>query len=81
MEGINARAIISQGLKIEGFLLGIWLKNKSMWGAYQATRQAKPLIEEVIVNKSFGLHQIHEAIAEYKANMGKGKVLLKPSLT
>lgn len=81
ISGLNAMAIIGGGLKMEGFLLGIWLKNKSLWGSYQATQQAKALVEEVMVNKSFGLHQIHEAMAEYKANMGKGKVLIKPSLT
>jgi len=39
------------------------------------------LLSEVKVNRSFGLHQINEALAEYKADMSKGKVILKPSLT
>ncbi|TNV77295.1 hypothetical protein FGO68_gene15628 [Halteria grandinella] len=71
MEGINPMQVIAKGLKVEGFLLGNW----------SATQKARELVEEVIVNKAFGLHQIHEAMAEYKANMGKGKVLIKPSLT
>jgi len=45
------------------------------------TKKAKTLVDEVVINKAYGLHQIHEAMAEYKANMSKGKVLLKPSLT
>ncbi len=73
--------IVGLKLKIEGFLLSNWLREKNIFGMLSATKKAKALIEEVVVNKAFGLHQIHEAMAEYKANMGKGKVLLKPSLT
>ena len=73
--------VIGLKLKIEGFLLSNWLREKNIFGMLAATKKAKGLIEEVVVNKAFGLHQIHEAMAEYKANMSKGKVLLKPSLT
>ena len=73
--------IIGLKLKVEGFLLSNWLREKNIFGMLSATKKAKALIEEVVVNKAFGLHQIHEAMAEYKANMSKGKVLLKPSLT
>ena len=72
---------MAKELRLEGFLLSNWLRTKSTWALLGITKQARRLVDEVVVNKAFGLHQIHEAMAEYKENMGKGKVLLKPSLT
>ncbi len=72
---------MANDMKLEGFLLSKFLRGKSTWALMGITKQAKRLVDEVVINKSFGLHHIHEAMAEYKANMGKGKVLLKPSLT
>ena len=81
IEGIDSLKVIGGQLKLEGFLVSNWLKEMNLWSIYQTTKQARRLVGEVVVNKEFGLHQIHEAMAEYKANMSKGKVLLKPSLT
>jgi NADPH:quinone reductase-like Zn-dependent oxidoreductase len=81
ISGIDPIVILGKNLKLEGFLLSIWLRDKGLFALYSITKKARTLIEEVVVNKAFGLHEIHEAMAEYKANMGKGKVLLKPSLT
>lgn len=74
-------AILGKNIKLEGFLLSYWLREKNIFSLMNNVRKARKLLDEVIINKSFGLHQIHEAMAEYKANMSKGKVLLKPSLT
>ena len=57
------------------------MREKSLWATYSLIKQARALIEEVVINKSYGLHQVHEALEDYKANMNKGKILLKPSLT
>jgi NADPH:quinone reductase-like Zn-dependent oxidoreductase len=74
-------AVLGKNISLEGFLLSNWLRDQGIWSKLSNIKRARALIEEVVVNKSFGLHQIHEAMAEYKANMAKGKVLLKPSLT
>ena len=71
---------MGKNIKIEGFLLSFYLKEKSIWSLLSITKKAKRLINEVVINKAFGLHDIHAAMAEYKSNMGKGKVLLKPSI-
>jgi hypothetical protein len=49
-------SIIGLKLKIEGFLLSNWLREKNIFGMLSATKKAKALIEEVLVNKAFGLH-------------------------
>ena len=48
--------VIGLKLKIEGFLLSNWLREKNIFGMLAATKKAKGLIEEVVVNKAFGLH-------------------------
>jgi len=81
MSGINALKLIALEIKLEGFLLPYWLKDKSTWALLGIMKASKPLLEEVKVYKEYGFHQIKEAIEDYKANMTKGKILLRPSLT
>jgi hypothetical protein len=56
IEGISGMMVIGLKLKIEGFLLSNWLREKNIFGMLAATKKAKGLIEEVVVNKAFGLH-------------------------
>ena len=56
IEGISGMMVIGLKLKIEGFLLSNWLREKNIFGMLSATKKAKALIEEVVVNKPFGLH-------------------------
>jgi NADPH:quinone reductase-like Zn-dependent oxidoreductase len=77
---INPIVFIFKGQKIEAFLLPIWIQTKSLWTAYNSLKASKPLIQGVIVQKKFGLHQITEAIEFYKANMTGGKIFLDPSI-
>ncbi|CDW81714.1 zinc-binding dehydrogenase family protein [Stylonychia lemnae] len=81
MSGINTFKLIGLEIKIEGFLLPYWLKEKSTWALLGIMKASKPLLEEVQIYKEYGFHQIKEAVEEYKANMSKGKILLRPSLT
>lgn len=56
-----------------------WLETKSLWGKISIVKHAKSLLQtdlSSVVNKTFGLHQITEAIEFYKANQTAGKVLL-----
>ncbi len=48
--------VVGGKLKIEGFLLSNWLRDKGIFGMLSATKKARALIEEVVVNKAFGLH-------------------------
>ena len=78
---INPIYMIFKSQRIEGFLLPYWLNSKSYWGMYQATRQARALVQETKMNKCYGLHQVKEAIEFYQENMTAGKIYLRPSLT
>lgn len=81
MNGISSLKLISLDLKIEGFLLPYWLREKSTWALMAITKLSRTLLDEVKVHKEYGFHQIKEAVEEYKKNMSAGKVLLRPSLT
>ena len=81
ISGISAMKIIGLELRLEGFLLPYWLREKSTWALMSIMKQSKALLDEVKVFKEYGFHQIKEAVEEYKANMSAGKIMLKPSLT
>ena len=81
ISGISPLQLIGKDLKLEGFLLHYWLKEKSTWALMGVMKQSKTLLDEVQVHKEFGFHQVKEAVEEYKQNMSKGKIMLKPSLT
>jgi hypothetical protein len=81
IELTDPAAFIYKGQRLETFFLPYWLGSKGIWGKISAISQARRLLEGIKVNKSFGLHQIKEAIEFYKANMTDGKVFLRPSLT
>jgi hypothetical protein len=66
---------------LESFLLPYWIAEQSLRGKINMIRSSKRLVNDITVAKSFGFHQIEEAIEYYKKNMTGGKVFLKPSLT
>lgn len=66
--------------RIEPFLLPTWLLKKNVLGQLSAIKASKPLIQGITVSKSFGFHQISEALEFYQNNMTNGKVFLKPSI-
>lgn len=47
---------MGKNVRIEGFLLPYWLKELSTWGKLSTVKQSKRLMEEVKVNKTYGLH-------------------------
>jgi hypothetical protein len=81
MSNMQPLHFLSKNLRVEGFLLPYWLREKSAWSMLGISKQSKRLLEDVQIYKEYGLHQIHEAVEDYKQNMTKGKILLKPSLT
>ena len=81
MSGISPLKLMAKDLKIEGFLLPYWLKEKSTWALMSVTKASKRLLDEVVISKYYGFHQVREAVEEYKKNMSAGKIMMKPSLT
>jgi len=81
MGGVNPVVMIFKHQRIEAFLLNNWLATKSLWTKWSAVNKTQTLVGGVTVQKSFGLHEVKEAIEFYQANMTNGKIFLKPSLT
>jgi NADPH:quinone reductase-like Zn-dependent oxidoreductase len=84
LSDISPLDFMSKNLKIESFLLNHWLLQKNMLKIALIVKRARGLLGGTLsstISKEFGLHEIHEAIEYYRANMTAGKVLLKPSLT
>ena len=79
--GIDSIMMINKAHRMETFFLPYWLQSKGIFALISAMKRSTSLTKMVTINKSFGLHQINDAIAFYKENMTAGKVLLKPSLT
>ena len=78
---INPVILIFKHQKLESFLLPYWIAEQSLMGKMSMIKKSKRLVNDITVAKSFGLHQIQEALEFYKNNMTGGKVFLKPSLT
>jgi hypothetical protein len=62
-------------------LLNYYLAEKNLYGQYSAINRSKKLLEGIKVNKTFGFHEVNEAIEYYKKNMTDGKVYLSPNAT
>ena len=82
MSDIHPLELIGRKQKIEGFFLGDWLQNKSIWFTLGVINKARKLI----ANKTFhsevahriSLFEVRDAIPEYKKNMTVGKYLIYP---
>lgn len=56
MSGISALKLLAKDLKLEGFLLPYWLRDKGMWALMGIMKQSKTLLDEVVVSKEYGFH-------------------------
>ena len=77
-------AFIGKNQKIEAFLLNHILMPMTLFEFLDLIMKVEKMYGKELktdVQKSFGLHQLKEAIAYYKANQTAGKILMKPSLT
>ena len=66
--------------KIEGFLLGNWLKSKSLLFKLRFIKQVQDELEGDLysyINRTYPLEKAEEAIKHYREHMSDGKVLLK----
>lgn len=81
ISGINPFTLLGKNVRVEGFLLPIWVKEQSYWHLLSIIKESRKLHEDIYVAKSFGFHEVKEAIEYYKKNMTAGKVLLRATLT
>ena len=82
--GINTVAFIGKKQTIEGFLLNHIIAPYSQFQMLDLIMKVEKMYATeltTVVQKRFGLHQLQEAMAYYKANQTAGKILLVPSLT
>lgn len=80
---IPAGFMIGTAARLEGFYLTVYLGNLSKEEAIKFRESARTQLDSTfssVISKRFGHHQIMEAIAEYRANMSAGKVLLQSAL-
>ena len=81
VESFNAIHLMAKSIRVEPFFLFGWMGTAGIFKIIGAISAAKKLAKDVTVNKTFGLHQIQEALDCYHADMTAGKVFLSPSIT
>jgi len=47
MSGLSPFALMGKNVRVEGFLLPYWMKEKSMWTQLSIIKQSKRLLEDV----------------------------------
>lgn len=79
--GVASRTLIFEEKRIEGFWLSQVLARKSFWQAFLDTQRVQRLLDGVLdtqVQGRFGLAEAQMGVAQYKAQMSQGKVLIMP---
>jgi NADPH:quinone reductase len=75
--------LLRENKKIVGFILGHWIAENGMLKALMTLIKVNRLLRkgmETRVQAVFPLEDVQEAVELYRANMGKGKVLLKTGM-
>ncbi len=74
---VEALLLIGRNQRIEGFLLNLWLQEKSLWTMYGIITQVQKLMRNKTlqseVAKRITLDEVESAIPEYQKNMTLGK--------
>ena len=83
--GINPLVFLGKNQRMESFLLPYYMMSGALTmeelGAFAMTSEQMCTTElKTVINKRFGLHQIHEAMAFYMENQTAGKVILRPDI-
>ncbi len=81
---IEPIAFIGKGQTIESFVLFTFLQGKTIFDMIELIIKVEAMYKNELkteVQKTFGLHQIKEAMQFYQENQTAGKILLKPSQT
>lgn len=80
---INPADLIFRGASVNGFWLSEFVTLRNTVKLLRINRQVQSLLATDLrsdVHARYGLTQIHEALADYQANMTAGKVLIMPQL-
>jgi NADPH:quinone reductase-like Zn-dependent oxidoreductase len=79
---LNPLLLIGRNQRIEGFFLGDYLSDLSLWGKLSTVRACVKMISSGAfhsdVAKRINLFEMKAAIPEYKANMTAGKYIVYP---
>ena len=79
---VDPLLLIGRNQRIEGFLLNLYMAEKSTWALLGIINKASKLIANKTIHsevaKRVSLFEVREAIPEYKKNMTAGKYLVYP---
>ena len=79
---VDPLLLIGRNQRIEGFLLNLYMAEKSTWALLGIINKASKLIANKTIHsevaKRVSLFEVREAIPEYKKNMTAGKYLIYP---
>ena len=81
---INTLHFIGKSQTIESFLLFAYLNQKTLAEKFEVFIKAERMYGDTLkteVQKTYGLHEVKEAIDFYMRNQSGGKILFKPSQT
>ncbi|TNV77752.1 hypothetical protein FGO68_gene2007 [Halteria grandinella] len=82
ISNLDPLLLIGRNQRLEGFFLGHYLTQKSIWGQLSLFKKCTQLMSSGLfksdVAKRVSLFEIKDAIMEYKANMSKGKYIVYP---
>lgn len=80
---VDPLLLIGRNQRIEGFLLNLWLAEKSVFSLLSIINKASKIIANKTIHsevaKRVSLFEVREAIPEYKKNMTAGKYLIYPN--
>ena len=81
---VDPLLLIGRNQRIEGFLLNLYMAEKSTWALLGIINKASKLIANNTIHsdvaKKISLFEVKEAIPEYKKNMTAGKYLICPQI-
>ena len=78
---IDSRSLLMENKSIHGFQLGNHLSEKRLTEKLKLGGRVRRFLEEqneIVIQKTYALQEINEAITQYTGNMSAGKVLIKP---
>lgn len=79
---IEALVLIGRNQRLEGFFLGNWLKEKSLWALNSIVSRCQKLMRNKTLQsdiaKRISLFEVESALPEYCKNMTLGKYIIYP---
>jgi NADPH:quinone reductase-like Zn-dependent oxidoreductase len=83
--GIDPGKLVFENKRIENFWLTTWLQPASLVQRVRTSDRVQKLMSEGVIKTSvrrrIKLKEVTEALLDYQAEMGRGKVLIMPAAT